>query len=164
MSDQKCLIAEYPTREKFSTALEVLNTSDFTQSEVSTVLHSSDHPSELRNVEDTTPGSPPAEKTMAASTVAGGTLGAAVGAMTMVGPLLVAGPILGMAAGAIGGSLLSLVESWGVEPDVANDYEEKVRSGSCLVIVSGDEMRLREAEQLLMTVGPASINHFKVAK
>lgn len=156
-----CLIAEFENKDDFRTAIEVLEKAHFSPDEVSTVTHADDkNLSELEIAKDKTPASPPAETTTAATTLAGGTLGAALGTMTLMGPMLVAGPIVGMAAGAVGGGMLSAVESWGVDRQIAESYESKVRSGSLLVIVTGDETRLDEAWRSLKTTGPASLETY----
>ncbi|GAA4453628.1 DUF1269 domain-containing protein [Novipirellula rosea] len=158
---EKCLIAEFRNTEKFRTAIEVLETGDFTMDEVSIVTHAEDkNLAELRQVTEADENALSSEKTTAASTLAGGTLGAALGTMTMMGPMLVAGPIFGMAAGAVGGSLLSAINRWGVEHDVAAQYEAKVRDGSVLIIVTGDAIRVDEAAAMLRTVPPTSLEQF----
>ncbi|PAY18677.1 DUF1269 domain-containing protein [Rhodopirellula sp. SM50] len=159
---QNCLIAEFNNEEDFQTALEVLDKAHFTQDEVSIVRHADDDSlSKLDSAKDKTPVSPSSEKTAAASTLAGGTLGAALGTMTLMGPMLVAGPIVGMTAGAVGGGLLGAVESWGVDDRVAESYEAKVRDGARLLIVTGDDIRLADAASMLKTTGPASLETFQ---
>lgn len=157
----ECLIAEFPDRESLSTALQVLRKADFGDDDFSLVTQSDEvDQTKLDAAIDTTPASPPTGKTMEASTLAGGTLGAVLGTATMMGPMLVAGPIAGMAAGVFGGSLLSAVESWGVKHDVAEDYEKKVSAGSSLIVVNGNDLKLAEAERVLKTCGPASLEKF----
>ncbi len=156
-----CVIAEFTDRRSTEIAIEVLNKSHYTDDCVSVVTQAND-------VEDTfadeakgkAPASPPGEKTTAASTLAGGTLGAVLGTATMMGPMLVAGPLIGMAAGAVGGSLLSAVEGFGVRQDVGRRYEDKVAGGSCLIIVTGDQLKVSEAERILKTCGPESLESF----
>ncbi len=158
---EKCLIAEFSNNEKFRTAIEVLEKGGFTQDEVSIVTHASDENlAELRQATEANENALSGEKTAAASTLAGGTLGAALGTMTMMGPMLVVGPIFGMAAGAVGGSLLSAISRWDVEHDVAAAYEAKVREGSVLIIVTGDAIRVDEAAAMLRTVPPASLEKY----
>lgn len=158
----ECLIAEFSNRESFETAIEVLDQAHYTGDSVSTVTHADQVENTLvDNAKDTTPVSPPGEKTTAASTLAGGTLGAVLGTATMMGPMLVAGPLAGMAIGAAGGSVLSSVESFGVRHDVGQRYEAKVENGSRLVIVTGDELKVNEAERVLKTCGPKSLETFK---
>ncbi|WP_182868018.1 DUF1269 domain-containing protein [Stieleria mannarensis] len=159
--NQNCLIAEYSNERDFQTAIEVLEKARYSEEEVSIVKHAGDKQlSELDGTEDKTPTSMSGEKTAAAGTIAGGTLGAALGTMTLMGPLLVAGPLLGMGAGAVGGGLLGAVKSWGVDDEVAESYQAKVRNGSILVIVTGADLRLTEANQILKTTGPVSLEMY----
>ena len=157
-----CLIAEFSDRESFATALEVLERSDIPADSISLVTHADELPdTEASDVVDAHAASPPGEKTTAATTLAGGALGGALGTATLMGPLLVAGPIFGMAAGAVGGSLLSAVDSFGVDYEHGRRYESKVEQGSCLVIVTGDDIQLRNAQRVLQTCGPASLEEFR---
>ncbi|MCS7469753.1 DUF1269 domain-containing protein [Stieleria sp. ICT_E10.1] len=159
---QNCLIAEFNSERDFRTAIEVLDKAHFTADEVSIVKHADDEGlSELNAAEDTTPASPSSETTATGATLAGGTLGAALGSMTLMGPLIVAGPIFGIAAGAVGGGLLGAVESWGVDDRVAESYQTKVRNGARLLIVTGDDIRLADAESMLKTTGPTSLETFQ---
>ncbi len=157
-----CLIAEFSREHDFRTAIEVLEKAHFSADEVSIVTHADDDAlTKIDAAKDLTSASPPAGKTTATTTIAGGALGATLGSMTMMGPLLVAGPIIGMAAGAVGGGILSTINSWGVDHEVTEDYESKVKSGSRLVIVTGDdEIRLADARRALKTTGPASLETF----
>ncbi|TWU51265.1 DUF1269 domain-containing protein [Rubripirellula reticaptiva] len=159
--DNHYLIAEFKNRSDFQTAIEVLEKAHFNQEEVSTVVHADDE--SLAGLNATTvksAASPSRQETAATTTLVGGTLGAALGTMTMMGPMLVAGPLFGVAAGVVGGSVLGAVESWGVDRDVAGDYEAKVRDGALLIIVSGDLNRVSVASRLLKTAGPASLGTF----
>ena len=160
--EMNCLIAEFENKESFQTAIRVLEASRFTPDEVSFVTRNTDEDRELlHTATDHDKQSVPApEKTTAAATLVGGTLGAALGTMSMIGPFFVAGPILGMAAGAVGGSLLSSVEGSGVARNVATRYEKKVNDGSMLIIVMGDRIRLDEANNALETTGPTSLERF----
>ncbi|QDT07038.1 hypothetical protein K227x_54630 [Rubripirellula lacrimiformis] len=159
---QECLIAEFTDVTSFRTALEVLEKSQFSERDVSLVTKS-DQVSEsvIGDTKDTKPASPPAGKTTGAATIAGGTLGAMLGTATLMGPMLVAGPLIGMAAGAAGGSVLSAIESWGVHRDVGKGYEERVRNGSQLIVLTGKDIDLSEGEQLLKTCGPKSLERFQ---
>lgn len=159
---KRCLIAAFSDRESFATALEVLETGDFTEDSVSLVTRPEDvSQTEAAAAEDRTPASPPDEKTTAASTLAGGALGALVATPTMIGPFIVAGPLLGMAAGAVGGGLLSSVESWGVRHDVGQQYEQRLERGERLIIITDEQTRLDQAERLLKTCDHVSIERYQ---
>lgn len=160
----ECVIAEFSDRSSLKTAIEILKKADFESGDYSVVTKASDvNETSLHTAEDTAPSAPPAEQTMGASTLMGGTLGAVLGTATMIGPMLVAGPLAGMAVGAVGGSFLSAVENWGVNHGVGEDYERKVEAGSCLIVIGGDDLKTSKAERLLMTAGPSSLKKFKSA-
>jgi len=155
------LIAQFDSLDELKTALQVLDTDDFTAEEVSIVTTVADlQQNELQGIETSAEDSPPSTQTVAVSTIAGGTLGAALGTMTMVGPLLVAGPLAGMVAGAVGGGILNAINRWGVREDLAAHYENAIRDGGALLIVLGDEIRLDDAERLLKTIAPESMERF----
>ncbi|SRR6056297_3591661 len=159
---QECLIAEFADRSSFETAIEVLRKGNFRQDDFSVVTTAEDVDDAVApSAKTTTDDSPPAEETTGTSILVGGTLGGVLGTATMIGPLLLAGPIVGMAAGAVGGGLLSAVQSWGVRHDVALDYEQRVADGSRLIIVNGDELKVSEAERMMKTCDPTSLNRFK---
>ncbi len=158
---QECLIAEFSDAASFQTALQVLEKSHYAKGDISIVTKAEEVPnSAIDDSEDTTPDSPPTGKTTGATTLAGGTLGAMLGTATLIGPLMVAGPILGMAVGAVGGSALSAIESWGVRNDIGKQYEERVRRGSRLIILTGDDVELTEGEQMLKTCGPQPMERY----
>ncbi len=157
-ANQRCLVAAFHNDEHFRTAIEVLEKGHFTPDEVSIVIHAGDKTLyDLSAGKDTDSDASSSGITAAASTVAGGTLGVTLGTMTMVGPLLVAGPIFGMAAGAVGGGLLNAFQKWGVDREVAEDYTVTVRNGGKLLIITGDDIRLADAKQMLKTAGPDSL-------
>lgn len=158
----ECLIAEFSDRSSLKTALDILHKADYDHDTYSLVTSASEvDDTVLAGAKDTTQTSPPAEKTTGTSTLAGGTLGAVLGTATMIGPMLVAGPLAGMAAGAAGGGLLASIESWGVRKNVGHQYEDRVAGGASLIIVNGDELKLAEAERVLKTCGPTSLERFK---
>jgi uncharacterized membrane protein len=114
----------------------------------------------LKDAEDREPGGPPKGKTVGISTVAGGVLGGVLGTMSAVGPLLVAGPLVGLIAGAAGGGILASIQDWGVDPEVVENYEQAVRDGADLIVVSGDEERIRHAANSLKTTRPDHVRAY----
>ncbi len=171
--DQHCLIVEYLNREDFLIGLEVLEKGRYTADEVSAVVRADDQalqdlkPTEQTSMREEKDGhSDPlaGEKTTAATTLLGGAVGGILGTMTMIGPLFLAGPIIGMAAGAVGGSALSAVEQWGISQQDAEGYEAKVSSGSTLIIVTGEELRVAEAKRMLKTTKYHSLESFEPSK
>lgn len=158
----ECLIAEFSDRSSLQIALDVLHKADYDPGSYSFVTSASEvDDTVLADAKQRNTASPPSEKTMGASTLAGGMLGTVLGTTTMIGPMLVAGPLAGMAAGAAGGSLLSAVESWGIRKNVGALYEARVEDGASLIIVNGDELGLAEAERMLKTCDPVTLERFK---
>ena len=157
----KCLVAEFKNRDELQTALQVLEMAGFTTEHVSTITRSDDvSESTIPETSTRTGQSPPNEKSVAASTLTGGAVGTILGIGTMLGPFMIAGPILGMAAGAAGGGILSAASDMGINRDVGSDYEKRIRNGSLLLIVTGTAAELDEAEKSLRTCGPTSMESF----
>lgn len=86
--------------------------------------------------------------------VAGGSIGAVLGAVTAgVGivatggtGLLIAGPLLGAAAaGGISGTFISTMMSRGLEPDLADYYDQELQQGRILVSVEEEDGERRAA-------------------
>ncbi|WP_417749856.1 hypothetical protein [Rosistilla oblonga] len=156
-----CVIAEFDNRDDFATALRVLEKAGYTRDEVSTITRVTD-PSfaQLSGSGKETGVQPPGSKTTGVGALIGGALGGLLGTATMVGPMLLAGPIVGMAAGAVGGSVWSAMENHGVQEEDASGYAARVRDGALLIVVTGPEVRVREASNSLQTVGPRSLERY----
>jgi hypothetical protein len=69
--------------------------------------------------------------------------------VTGLGAAVIAGPIAAAATGAVIGGFLGGMSGWGVHTDHVQEYEEKVREGKVLVIVSGDADNVADAERIL---------------
>lgn len=157
----QCLIAEYESLSAAAVGLRVLETADFTDQTVSVVTRAHDESlAEIDRLRSRESDSPATTKSTGVGGLVGGALGAALGTMTMVGPLIVAGPLLGLAAGAGTGAALSQTERWGVDHDVIHRYEDRVAAGSVLVLVTDEPLRVGEAERLLKTTDPQSLDRF----
>jgi uncharacterized membrane protein len=159
-----CLIAEYETEAAAKAGLEVLESEHFTLENVSVVSSASDdarkhldalHDESARDA--SVSPSAPEGRGVSLGMLIGGT----VVAGTLVGPFVIAGPLLGMALGAAIGGLLSHMHRWGVPHHVSSDYEQRVQSGSVLVIVHDiDDVRLAGAERLLNATNPKTIEKY----
>jgi uncharacterized membrane protein len=75
---------------------------------------------------------------------------------------LVVGPLAGVALGAAAGGLLNLIGGREVDRERIESYEQSVAEGSVLIIVDGDATRLNQAERVLRTVNPVSIDRYSV--
>jgi uncharacterized membrane protein len=160
----ECVVAEYESVSGVQTALEVLERFDFSDDAVSVVSRSSDEGrAQLREEleqEDEIPPTP-AGKAARLGTLIGGSIATPFSVMSMVGPFIVAGPLAGMAAGAAVGGLLGGTTEWGVSGKAADEYEQRVKEGSMLVLVNSTPDRLTEAERGLKTTSPKSLKRFK---
>ncbi len=159
----KCLIAEYDTNAAAKISLEVLAKSGFTLNQVSVVSSASDPAAErLHNLTDNsesehTSASAPEGRSTSLGMLIGGTVAAPIAAGTLIGPFMIAGPLIGMAIGAAVGSLMGM-QHWGVARDVSAEYEERVKQGAVLVIVHDvDDVDFHGAEASLKTTGPRSL-------
>jgi uncharacterized membrane protein len=161
---KQCVIAQCANEDKTKLALEVLAKTGFTNENVSVVrsvqqLKDADAPI---GGEDLAPEVRPEDSAVASATMVGGALGATVGAVSLVGPLLVVGPLAGVALGAAAGGLLNLIGGREVDRERIESYEQSVAEGSVLIIVDGDATRLNQAERVLRTVNPVSIDRYSV--
>jgi hypothetical protein len=94
-------------------------------------------------------------------------LGAAFLWVPGFGPLLAAGPFVGMLlggiegaiAGAAGGGLLGAMVGLGVSKQHVLKYEENIKSGKFLVIVHGTQDELTRAHTIMQTTGAAELTH-----
>ena len=165
----KCVIAEYQTTAAAKLALEELEAGHFTLQNVSVVSSVSDPTADQLHKLDSDEhhehhlASAPEGKNISLGMLIGGSIATPLAAGTLIGPLVIVGPLVGIAIGAAVGSLLSSTETWGVQQDASADYEQRVRSGSVLIIVNTeDESRLDDAEQLLRSTDPESLRRFEV--
>lgn len=158
----QCLVAEFASLQEAQLGLEVLEKFDFKSDAVSLVSRGDEEALEKIGDQQRGDGEHASGKSIGLGTLIGGTVAAPIAVGTMIGPFIVAGPLLGMAAGATMGGLFSEAEQWGIHEEAARDYEERVRNGSVLVIVTSTSPRLDEAQQGLQTTGPKSIERFSV--
>ncbi|QDV64072.1 DUF1269 domain-containing protein [Crateriforma conspicua] len=159
--DKNCLIAEFRRDEAFRNGLLALQKARFDEQQISTVVRSD----ELDNTKTPKTGQRTAnkvdsEKLTSATTMTGGLVGGAIGAASLVGPFLVAGPIAGMAVGAVGGGLIAALTNTGVQTENAKTYQQRVEEGSRLIIMEDEPLKLREAERILKTVDPVTLEVF----
>ena len=106
--------------------------------------------------------SPPTAGSVAVGAMTGAALTTPLTVSTLIGPFMLVGPLAGIAAGAALGGLLSRTDRWGVDHDVATDYEQRAAEGSVLVIVSHeDRIRLDDAVRSLKTSTHRSIERYR---
>ncbi|TWU48363.1 DUF1269 domain-containing protein [Rubripirellula reticaptiva] len=165
----KCLIAEYETSAGAKLGLEALEKKGFTLGNVSVVSKTSDpaanrlddlHKESVAENSDSAPDG----RSTSLGMLIGGSVAAPIAAGTLIGPLIIAGPLVGMAVGAAIGSLLGSMERWGVNENLSADYEQRVNSGSLLVIVHDvDDGGLSDARAVLQATDPKSLEKHEVS-
>ncbi|WP_162006860.1 DUF1269 domain-containing protein, partial [Roseimaritima sediminicola] len=163
----RCLIAEFDNSSDAKAALEILEKHGYTLAHVSVVSSVEDPAAEHLHelVEHRGGHSPIDDRNTSLGMLIGGSLAAPIAAGTLIGPFIIAGPLVGMALGAAVGSLLRGTHQWGVAHDVSEDYEQRVRDGATLVIVNDeDNRRLQDAEKLLRPTDPRTLEQFEVAE
>lgn len=158
-----CLVAEYPTAEKAQLGLQVLTNIDFASDAISIV--SLKHAGTLGHLVLPAPDPDHEDahelsKSMEVGALLGGAALAPAFLGTVVGPLMVAGPLVALVAGASIAGVLDETARWGVHHGAAEHYEQRIKEGAILIIVTSTPPRLDEAQASLKTTGPDSLERF----
>ena len=164
---ERCLIAEFSSRDDARLALEVLEKADFDAQQVSTVYRKEDHAiddlaeqgegQEAPVSSEKETSEAPSGKSTGMGALLGGAVAGPLAVATMVGPFMLAGPIAGMAAGAVVGGVLGGADRWGVTEEISEKYRRRVEEGAVLIIVNGDRITLDKAERSLRTTSVQNI-------
>ena len=135
----------YPTRMHAEEAVDALRTAGFRAEDISALFPDNAGSKDFAHEKNT---KAPEGATTGASTgaIAGGVLGwlAGIGALAIpgVGPLIAAGPIMGMLAGAgvggVTGGLIGALVGMGIPEYEAKRYEGRVKEGGILMSVHCD--------------------------
>ena len=158
---RQCVVAEYELMEAADVGMQVLETAGFDNESVSVIARGSDQSiSDVAELEDDSRESPPTGSTAGVGAAVGGALGGALGASTLIGPFMVAGPLAGMAVGGGIAGLLGATPKWGLTEDVTRTYQQRVADGHVVIIVTDGDTALDEAERLLKTTAPVSLERF----
>jgi len=166
----ECIVAEFNTQAGARLALEVLERNRYTVDHVSVVssaggLHASAPGEAIRSdVEAEIPSLAPQPegRTVGLGMLLGGTVATPLAMGTMIGPFLLVGPLVGMGLGAAFGALLSSERSEDASEEVIS-YKDRIDAGSILIVVTEDhDIGLNEAEELLATTNPASMQRFEL--
>lgn len=154
------LVAEYASPEDASVGLEVLEKEGFTTESVSVVSRQEGSTEEIEDLHDRRGQHSSGEKTTGLGALIGGVVATPIAVTTMIGPFLIAGPLAGMAAGAVVGGLAGNARSWGADETMSERYEKRVANGGVLVIVHDRSARLAEAKRGLKTTNHISLEEF----
>ncbi len=160
MADKHLQVGEFRRLAAADKAVAALVDAGFPEDSITVICPSCAADHFVEGVHQEKPPSAREPAAIATGSAIGGLLGgltAAVGLAATGGTaLLVAGPLFGAAAagGVVGGLLGAMVER-GVEPDVADYYDQAVRRGSILVAVetSPEGTAQRDAQRILAQAG-----------
>jgi hypothetical protein len=127
----------------------------------------------LRTEIDDAPDDAPAETgpgTAGAAAMTGGMIGGVAGlalaftslTVPVLGPIIAAGPIVallaGAGAGAVAGGLVGSLGEMGVAPEHAGLYAEHLRRGGALVVVRAGDARMSDVTRIMQRGGAIDIN------
>jgi uncharacterized membrane protein len=160
--DSQCIIAEFETTDKAQLGLEVLAKAGYGEQNVSFVSRNDD-PQLGKIVKLEQDASNPVSTVSGAGIggLLGGALAAPVAVSTLIGPIILIGPLVGVGLGAMIGSMVGGAKTPGLHDDEDWHYADSVREGAVLVIVTGEDSELNEAEASLRTAGPASLRRYR---
>ena len=155
----------YPTRARAEEAVDALRQANFRNTDISALFPDNAGTKDFAHEKNTK--APEGSVTGATSgAVVGGVLGwlAGIGALAIpgVGPLIAAGPIMGMlagagAVGAVGGVVGALV-GMGIPEYEAKRYEGRVKNGGILLSVHCDSSDwVKRAEDILKQTGAEDV-------
>lgn len=150
MTNSDCLAAVFGSAENGNSAVTELIAQGLSKEQVS-LVHGGD--------EDELIGARPMRQgdQMERSAAAGATAGAAVGLLAGsslflipgLGPVLIAGALASGLTGGVVGGLIGAMSGWGITRDHLYEYEDLVRSGKTLVLVTGTPEELADAKAVL---------------
>lgn len=142
----ECVVAEFRTRAGAKLALEVLERNHYTRDNVSVVMHKQDPTAEKLGdlqedgaiPESQVTAKSPDGRSIGLGMLLGGAIAAPLALGTMIGPFILAGPLVGMGVGAAFGGLFSSHQRRDLD-DETPTYEDRVKAGSILIVVTGDD-------------------------
>jgi hypothetical protein len=154
----QCVVATYDLQEKAEEALQILSDAGVPHEHVSLIAQQvKGAGAEAASLQMGDRTEAVAAKGAGIGGLVGLLLGAPLLAIPGVGLVLAAGPIAMGLTGALVGGFLGAMQGWGVEPDHIDAYEERVRAGKTLVIVTGAPRDVAQAVRLLQTTDALSV-------
>jgi hypothetical protein len=158
---EKCIVAEFQDSEKARLGLQILAKAGFDPTQVSFIARRDDPAlAELGKLEKDAAEGLRTTSGAGLGALLGGAVSAPVAVSTLLGPIILVGPLVGMGLGAAIGGLLAGTHKWDENPDAGQHYQRAIEQGGILVIVSGTKGELLEAEASLKTAGPVAVKHF----
>ncbi|MCA9263312.1 MAG: hypothetical protein KDA60_05665 [Planctomycetales bacterium] len=156
--NEESVVAVYENVEQARIGVHILNRSDVPNDKVSLVTaHLEQRPEVevrlLQGEDDVRDAFVGAGIGSLVGVLAGASLIAFGGTMT-----LVAGPLAGLATGAVVGTFLGKMEGWGIHRHRVEHYERLVEAGHPLLVVTGDPLQNAEVYRILKQTGPRELH------
>ncbi len=161
-------IGVFSDRPTTASALQALQDSGFSQSQVSIIARDAEHQAAIAGVDVTDQRGNKADQGGAIGAVTGGVLGGVAGLLVGLGTLVIPGigpaflageaaavisTLVGGAAGAAAGGLVGALIGLGVPEDRARQYHDRVARGDYLLMLKGTDPELRRASDVLHHYG-----------
>lgn len=150
MTTEDCVVAVFNSINDAHHAVAVLERRGWGSTHVSLITRGKE--SELDATQPMDQGDQ-MEKGAAVGTAAGAALGLLAGSALFIipgiGPVVFAGAMASGITGGLVGGIVGAMSNWGIKQDHMRYYEQEVRDGKTLVVVTGDPQKLAEAESLL---------------
>lgn len=150
MTSDDCVVAVFGASAEAQQAVTQLQARGFSSQNLSVITRGKE--SELDATEPIDQGDS-MEKNAAVGAAAGATLGLLAGASLFIipgiGPVIFAGAMASGITGGLVGGIVGAMSGWGIKPDHVKHYEQEVRDGKTLIVVTGSPRQLSEAQSLL---------------
>jgi hypothetical protein len=163
VAHQKRVVGIFNNHEHIENAIRALKDANFDMDRVSVLARNIDDVSGGREVNEShgNEASEGAGIGATTGTVLGGVTGFLIGvgvlAIPGVGPILAAGAeigalgstLAGAGAGALTGGIIGALVGLGIPEDKARVYEDRIKAGDYMLMVSGDDDTVRRAESIM---------------
>jgi uncharacterized membrane protein len=160
-AQEEWLVAEFANLKTAKLGLEVLAKAGYGKNQVSFISRSDDPAlAEIVEVDEKAHPDVEGSSKVAAGGLVGGAISAPLAAGTLLGNFILLGPLVGAGLGAMVGAMLAGSRRWGEARQPEESYEKNIEQGASLIVVTGSELELDDAEASLKTAGPRSIERY----
>lgn len=155
----KTVIGVFESRDQAEKAIDQLRDSGFDKNEISILTKGKAQDLSIEGGEDVDTG------TATGGTTAGGILGGIAGlalgagalAIPGLGPIMAAGPIVGLLSGAATGGIAGGLIDLGIPEDRGRYYEGEVRKGGVLAAIRSNEQKIQSAADIMRENGAKDV-------
>jgi outer membrane lipoprotein SlyB len=150
MAYHDCVIGVFPNVDTAREAVESLKSQGWSDRQVSLLTRGQE--SELDMTRPLNQGDE-MEKSAAVGAAAGAAIGLLASSALLIipgiGPVIFAGAMASGITGGLVGGIVGAMSGWGVKEDHAREFENELRNGKTLVLVTGDPQTLAGTETIL---------------